>query len=139
MLRSLLISGIEIDYNNTHPGLTTGSFSNKFMIKLTITVLPKRTKYLEFSQSLGSMMPVLKQLCASMKVSEKNKEFTIIINVDSVKRLTATLQSKEFSILSGAIRTLGEKSDIVVHGQTGAYLKELRLSYSKKLVINEKL
>ena len=135
MLHSLLISGTEIDYNNTHPGLTTGPFSNKFMIKLTITVLPKRTKYLEFSQSMDSIVPDIKQLCASTKVSEKDKEFTIIINVDSVKKLKATLQSKEFSILSGAIRTLGEKSEIVVHGpghkKTGAYLKELRLSYSK--------
>ncbi len=136
MLHYLLISGTVIDYNNAHPGLTTGPFSNNYMIKLTVTVLPKRTKYLEFSQSMDSMMPDLKQLCASMKVSEKDKEFTIIINVDSVKKLTAILQSKEFSILSGAIRTLGEKSEILIHGpghkNTGAYLKELRLNYSKK-------
>ena len=144
MLYPLLDFGTKIDYNITLPVLAGGSFSNKIMIKLEITVFPKSTKYLEFSQSLNSMMPDLKQLCASLKVIEQDKEFTIIFNMDSVKKLTTALQSKELSILSGAIRTLGEKSEIVIqepgHKNRGTDLRELRLNYSKEkqLSINRK-
>jgi len=104
------------------------------MIKLEITVLPKNSKYLEFSQSMESIKSDLEQLCNLVHITEKDKEFRIIFGVDSIRDFTVIIHSKELHILSGAIHTLAEKSEIVIHGagykRRDTNLNELRLDYS---------
>jgi len=106
------------------------------MIKLEITVQPKSEKFLEFSQSLTSIKPKLKLLCSSVQITEEENAFTIIIDMDSVQELTTALSSTELGILSGAIRTLAKKADVVIHGigtkKKGSDLQEIRLNYLKK-------
>ncbi len=106
------------------------------MIKLDIKVQPKSTKYLEFSQSLESIKSDLKQLCASLLITEENNTFSLIADINSPEQLTKMFCSKELSILSGAIKTLGEKSEIIIHGagykKKGFDLREFRLDYLKQ-------
>ena len=72
----------------------------------------------------------------------KNKTYSLIADLISVEQLISILHSKEFSILSGAIRTLGEKSEILIQNNgyniKGSDLREIRLNYSKtkKEIIN---
>lgn len=105
------------------------------MIKLEIVVQPKKEKYLEFSQSLDFIKSDLIKICTSLSINEKNKTYSITAGLVSVEQLINILHSKELSILSGAIRILGEKSEIFIHnnGQTnnGSDLREIRLKYSK--------
>ncbi len=105
------------------------------MIKLEIIVKPKSEKYLEFSQSLNFIKSDLEQLCNSVTISEEDKVFSIIADLSSVKQLTTVLHSTELSILSGAIRILGEKTEVIIHGvgykKKGSDLREIRLNYSK--------
>ena len=104
------------------------------MIKLEITVLPKSSKYLEFSQSMESIKSDLEQLCKTFQIIEEDKAFRIILGADSIRDFTVILHSKELSILSGAIRTLAEKSKIIIHGagykRRGADLRQIRLDYT---------
>jgi hypothetical protein len=104
------------------------------MIKLEITVLPKSSKYLEFSQSMESIKSDLEQLCNFLQITEEDKAFKIILGVGSIRDFTIILHSKELSILSGAIRTLAEKSKIIIHGagykRRNADLSQIRLDYS---------
>jgi len=105
------------------------------MIKLEIKILPKDIKYLEFSQSLLSIKTDLKQLCSSFEISEQNRSFSIIANLNSPEQLTKILYSKELRILSGAIRLMGESSEISIQGpgynKRGTDLSEIRLNYLK--------
>jgi hypothetical protein len=105
------------------------------MIKLEIGIRPKSHKYLEFSQSLESIQTDLMQLCAGLLITEKNKTFSLIAEMDSTEQLTEVLKSKELGILSGAIRMLAEKSEIIIHGNghkiKGSDLQEIRLKFSK--------
>ena len=105
------------------------------MIKLEIIVKPKSEKYLEFSQSLNFIKSNLEQLCNSVTLSEEDKVFSIIADLSSVKQLTTFLHSTELSILSGAIRILGEKTEVIIHGvgyrKECSDLREIRLNYSK--------
>jgi len=70
----------------------------------------------------------------------KNKTYSLIADLISVEQLISILHSKEFSILSVAIRTLGEKSEIVIqnNGQKikGSDLRKIRLNYSKTKKVN---
>ena len=113
------------------------------MIKLEILVRPKKEKYLEFSQSLKFIKSDLAQLCTSLQITQKDKSFTLIANLDSAEQLSKVLFSKELAILSGAIRMLGDKSEIIIHGtgykKIGSDLGYIRLNYSKikkKQIIN---
>ncbi len=106
------------------------------MIKLEIIVRPKSEKCLEFSQTLEFIKPDLEQICTLIQIIEEDNKYSINMNVDSVQELTNILHSKELSILSGAIRTLCEKSEIVIHGighkRKGNDLREIRLNYLKR-------
>ena len=86
------------------------------MIKLEVIVQPRSVKYLEFSQSLKSMKPNLHQLCDSLLITEKDSTFFIVAEMKTPEQLSKTLRTKEFAILSGAIKTLGEKSEVIIHG-----------------------
>ncbi len=84
----------------------------------------------------------LMKLCVFLSINEKNKTYSIIADFVSVEQLITILYSKELSILSGAIRILGEKSEILIqnngHKIKGYDLREIRLNYSKtkKEIIN---
>jgi len=105
------------------------------MLKLEIIVKPKIEKHLEFSQSLDFIKSDLEQLCNSVLISEVDGVFSIIAYLNSVRQLTTILHSTELRILSGAIKMLGEKTEVIVHGigynKKGSDLKEIRLNYSK--------
>ena len=107
----------------------------KIMLKLEIIVRPKSEKYREFSQSIEFIKSDLEQLCNSVIISEDNRTFSIIANLNSVEQLTTVLYSNELSILSGAIRVLAEKTEVIIQGinytKRGSDLKEIRLNYSK--------
>ena len=104
------------------------------MIKLEISVLPQHSKYLEFSQSLNSILPELEQRCTSTQITEKDKTFSILLLVKSDQELSLLLHSKELGILSGAIHTLGKKSEMIIHGlgheKRGETINEMKLKYS---------
>ena len=111
------------------------------MIKLEITVLPKCTKSIELSQSLDSIKPDIEQLCTSVILTKEDKMFLIVINVDSFQEFQTVLYSKEVSILSGAISTLGEKSEVIVYGigkkKGSSDLQKTRLFYSRNELSNQ--
>ena len=106
------------------------------MIKLEITVQPKKEKYLEFSQSIESIKPDLEHCCSSLQIKETNKIFSIIILFDSVSQLRTAIYSKKFGIFSGAIKTLAESSDLTINGvepkKERTLLKEIQRNFSKK-------
>jgi len=105
------------------------------MIKLEITILPKCTKSLELTQSLDFIKPDLEQLCTSFILTKEDKVFIVAIIVDSFQEFQTVLYSKEVSILSGAISTLGEKSEVIVYGignkNGSSDLQKTRLFYSR--------
>ncbi|NOR87970.1 MAG: hypothetical protein GQ527_10200 [Bacteroidales bacterium] len=84
-------------------------------MKLEIIVKPKSTKYLEFSQSLVFIKSDLKKLCESIVITEENRVFSIFLAMESTKQLMEILNSTEIRILSGAIKMLQEKSEIIIH------------------------
>ena len=106
-------------------------------MKLEITVQPKVTKYLEFSQSLKSIIPDLRKLCDSIIVIEKSELFSIIIDFKSVSHMEEVLNSKEIRVLSGAMAVLKEKSEIIIYGdgykKTAEDLIAIKEYYSKKI------
>ncbi|MFK5856865.1 MAG: hypothetical protein QM503_12105 [Bacteroidota bacterium] len=105
------------------------------MIKLEVIVQPRSVKYLEFSQSLKSMKPNLQQLCDSVIITEKDSTFSIVAEMKTPEQLSKFLRTKEFAILSGAIKTLGEKSEVIIHGldqkKKSTYINGIRFKYSK--------
>ena len=86
------------------------------MIELEVIIHLKREKRIEFSQSLISIKPALEHLCSSLKIVEVENTFTILIELESAQKLTNALFTKEFGVLSGAIKTLAEKSDVIIRG-----------------------
>ena len=110
-------------------------------MKLEIIVQPKIPKYLEFSQSLESIIPDLKKRCDAIMVIEKNETFAIIIDFKSASHMEDVINSKELRILSGAVSMLKEKSEIIISGdgfrKKADDLIEIRKYYSKK--INEEI
>ena len=106
------------------------------MIKLEIIVQPKNEKYIEFSQSLEFIRSNLQKLCMSLSVTEKDKTFSIVATMVSAEQLAKILRSTALAILSGAIRILAEKSEVIIHGighkRKGSDLREIRLNYLKR-------
>ena len=111
------------------------------MIKLKINVLPLQHKRRELSQSLDSIKPDLEQFCTSVILTKEDKEFIIAINMESFQEFQRVLYSKEVSILSGAISTLGGKSEVTVYGignKKGSNdLQKIRLFYSRNELSNQ--
>ena len=107
------------------------------MIKLEIIVQPKSVKYLEFTQTLEAIKSDLQKHCIRLTVIEKEKSFSITADLESDEQLKAIINSKEISILLGAIKLLGEKSKIIIIGSSlknkTTDLKEIRLKYQKQL------
>jgi len=106
------------------------------MIKLEIIVQPKTEKYLEFSQSLDFIKGDLLKLCTSLSITEEDETFYIVATMLSAEQLVTILRSTALAILSGAIRILAEKSEVIIHGighkRKGSDLREIRLNYLKR-------
>ena len=105
------------------------------MINLVITAQPKSAKYLEFSQTLEQIKGNLQKLCTKLTVIENKNSFTIVADLKSNEQLSVVVNSKEISILSGAIKILCEKSKIMIKGSSYSNktenLKEIRLRFKK--------
>jgi len=84
------------------------------MKKLEMIVLPKPHNLKEFKQSLNSLRENLQKHCSSLLIDESKDgdEFIISAQWDSTDNMRQALKSEEFLILSGAIRTLCEKTVI---------------------------
>ncbi len=105
------------------------------MIKVEIKVRPKSIKQLEFSQTIDFITNDLTQLCNRLLITNMNGYFLLTAEVNSREQLTDILYSKEFGILSGAIRTLCQKPKIIIKGigntKRGSDLQEIRLNFLK--------
>ncbi len=102
------------------------------MINLEITVWPKNTKYREFSQTLEQIKGDLKKHCIRLTIVDKENGFLITADLKSKKQLSTIINSKEISILSGAIKMLCKVSKAVINGdgfKNKTYnLKEIQLN-----------
>ncbi|NOR76442.1 MAG: hypothetical protein GQ525_14955 [Draconibacterium sp.] len=107
------------------------------MIKLEIRVRPKSIKYLEFKQTLVQIKGDLEKHCTRIYIIEKAHGFFITAHLESNQQLTDIINSKEISILLGAIKILCEKSKTIIHNNCltskTTDLKEIRLNYQKEL------
>ena len=106
------------------------------MIKLEIHVSTKKSKHLEFFQTLELIRSDLLNFSTSLTVTEEDHSFFIVAGIDSPNKLATILNSPELKILSGAISVLAEKSEITIHGlgykMKGNDLKEIRLKTEKR-------
>ncbi len=86
--------------------------------------------------SLSSIKSDLTGFYDAIQVIEDKQSFIIIANLNSSEQLTEFISSNEFSILSGAIRTLGKKSDVSIEGLginiPKTDLHNIRSQFSKK-------
>ena len=84
------------------------------MERLKITLWVKPTKLLEFKQTLDHLSEKLQKHCFSLKIKETNnlQSYTIVGEWETEDQMHRTFKSKEFTILSGAITALCEKSTI---------------------------
>ena len=110
------------------------------MIKLEIRVIPIRRKQAEFSQTLESIKNDLQEHCSGLFVKREENIFCFRIDFKSENRLNEILQGNELKILSGAIRSLGEKSEITIQGGSEGEKKwsdidKVRLYYLKNNAI----
>jgi hypothetical protein len=105
------------------------------MIKLKITVQPKSIKYLEFKQTLDAIKNDLQKYCTHLTVAEKENAFTIIADAKTNKQFSTIINAKEFIILSGAIKMLCEKSEIIIkqnnNTQEWPNLDKVRMEFIK--------
>ena len=85
------------------------------MLKLEILVMPLNSKQVEFSQTLESLKSKLQNLCFNIISDEQDKSFFLSADFQSENKLIEVLQSKELCILSGAMKTLSDKSEITIH------------------------
>ena len=112
------------------------------MIKLEINILPICQKKKEFSQSLESIKRDLQKQSFSLHVVEENDRFKIKVEFSSENKFIALLHSKEFHILSGAIKVLCEKSEITIQKnntiQKWPDIDKVRINFLKppKIAIN---
>jgi len=84
---------------------------------LEVVVWPKLHKNIEFKQTMDCLSGSLQDYCSFLKVSqsEGGETFSLYAEWDKAEQMDIMLQSKEFSILSGAIAALCEKSEIMLN------------------------
>ena len=80
--------------------------------KLEVVVWPNSRKMLEFKQSLDCLAEILQNYCTNLKIEEAGDglSYTLSAQWETSAHMRQTLQSKEFSILSGAITALCDKT-----------------------------
>lgn len=105
------------------------------MIKLEIRVLPIERKRVEFAQTLDSIKNDLQEHCSNIIVTKEENMFIFKMDFKSENKLSEILQCKEFSILSGAIRSLSEESEITIRDTEGikkwSDIDKVRMEYLK--------
>ena len=108
------------------------------MIKLEIRVRPKSIKYLEFKQTLAQIKGDLEKHCTRIYIIEKAHGFFITADLESDEQLSNIINSKEISVLLGAIKILCEKSKTIINGSCliskTTDLNEIRHNYQKELI-----
>ena len=74
---------------------------------------------MEFKQTLDCLAGILQDYCSSLNIdqSEIGDRYILLAEWEKTKQMDQMLQSKEFSILSGAIAALCEKIDIRLDGE----------------------
>ena len=77
----------------------------------------------------------MKRCCPNLVITEKDDTFCLNAEFKTEEQLNEVLLGKEFCILAGAIKTLGEKSEIIIEGfgyiKKGPDLREIRQNYLK--------
>ena len=104
---------------------------------LEITVLPKPHNRKEFRQTLENLSENLQQHCSSLKIDESGEgvTFNILVQWETVGQMHNALSSEEFTILSGAISALSEKTIIQLDGkEVGINISELKSIRSRELL-----
>ncbi len=105
------------------------------MIKLEINILPPQHKRRELSQSLELIKRDLQKESFALVVIEENESFIIKVESNTENKFIALLHSKEFHILSGAIKVLCEKSEIIIQKDNNIQkwpdLDKLRMNFLK--------
>jgi hypothetical protein len=105
------------------------------MIKLEINIFPMQHKRRELSQSLELIKRDLQKQSFTIVVLEENDKFIIKTESASENKFITLLHSKEFHILSGAIKVLCEKSEIVIqkynNNQKWPDLDKVRMDFLK--------
>ena len=84
------------------------------MERLKIALRIKPSKIVEFKQTLYHLSEELQKNCSSLKIKETNnlQSYTIIGEWETEDQMHRAIISKAFTILSGAITALCEKSTI---------------------------
>ncbi len=98
------------------------------MERLKIALWVKPAKLLEFKQTLDHLSEKLEKHCTSLKIKETNnlQSYTIIGEWEMEDKMHRTFKSKEFTILSGAIIALCEKSTIHINDKlVGNHISKL--------------
>ena len=86
--------------------------------KLELVVWPKLRKNLEFSQTLDCLSVKFQECCSSLRIESQNGDrYILYAEWSNSEKMRRMLQSKEFSILGGAIAILCERSDIRLDGE----------------------
>jgi len=86
--------------------------------KIEVLVWPKLRKKVEFKQTLDCLSMTFQDYCLSLRIDSQNENYFILsAEWSNLKQMRQMLQSKEFSILSGAIASLCESSDIRLDGK----------------------
>ena len=84
------------------------------MEQLKIALWVKTTKLLEFKQTLDHLREELLKDCSNLKIIETNnlQSYTILGVWETEDQMQRSFKSKAFTILSGAITALCDKSTI---------------------------
>jgi len=84
------------------------------MERLTIALMVKSTKRLEFKQTLYDLIEKLQKRCANLKIKDSDNflSYSILAQWETSLDMQNALKMEEFDILSGAITALCEKIEI---------------------------
>ena len=107
------------------------------MITLEIIILPKPRNIKEFTQTLENLTEKLNKHCSTFKIDEfeDGLKFSILVQWKTLGQMHNALMSDEFTILTGAISALSEKTIIKLDGkELGINISEMKLLRSSELL-----
>jgi hypothetical protein len=96
---------------------------------LELIVWPKLRKDLELGQTLDCLSVNLQEYCSSLRIESQNGgPYILYAEWPNSEQMRRMLQSREFSILSGAVEALCKRSDIRLDGKPFKYeIKKLSI------------
>jgi len=82
--------------------------------KLELNIVLNSRKKLEFRQTLECLSEILLNHCSDIKIQETEDKdtFYLLIQWDSANQMRQALRTKEFAVLSGAIKSLAMSTGI---------------------------